>query len=119
MGPEPVLIEVKEAGERGSDLLNLRHALRDHVISAAHRRSVSASIREALLVLRTVHPLDRGGAGIWPPAIWVSLVVNAQLLNGLTTPLSPTYVLILANRKSVLGDPRLVAGSSQRPPPAS
>ena len=33
----------------------------------------------------------------------VALVVNAQVLNGVITPLLLTYVLILANRSSVLG----------------
>ncbi len=33
----------------------------------------------------------------------ISLVVNAQVLNGVITPLLLTYVLILANRRSILG----------------
>ena len=33
----------------------------------------------------------------------MSLVVNAQVLNGVITPLLLTYVLILCNRRSVLG----------------
>ena len=44
------------------------------------------------------------GAGIaLAPGNLVSLVVNAQVLNGIVTPLLLTYVLILANRRSVLG----------------
>ena len=31
-------------------------------------------------------------------------MVNAQVLNGFITPVLLTYVLILANRRSVLGD---------------
>ena len=42
-------------------------------------------------------------ASPWRPATWSSLVVNAQVLNGVITPLLLTYVLILANRRSVLG----------------
>jgi len=34
----------------------------------------------------------------------VSLVINAQVLNGFITPVLLTYILILANRRSVLGD---------------
>ena len=33
----------------------------------------------------------------------MSLVVNAQVLNGLITPVLLTYILILANRRGVLG----------------
>ena len=33
----------------------------------------------------------------------VALVVNAQVLNGVITPLLLTYILILANRSTVLG----------------
>ncbi len=37
------------------------------------------------------------------PGNLISLVVNAQVLNGVITPLLLTYVLILANRRSILG----------------
>jgi Mn2+/Fe2+ NRAMP family transporter len=37
------------------------------------------------------------------PGDLVSLVVNAQVLNGIITPLLLTYVLVLANRRSLLG----------------
>ena len=44
------------------------------------------------------------GAGVaLAPGNLVSLVVNAQVLNGIITPLLLTFVLILANRRSVLG----------------
>ena len=33
----------------------------------------------------------------------VSLVINTQVLNGFITPVLLTYILILANRSSVLG----------------
>ena len=46
------------------------------------------------------------------PGNLVALVVNAQVLNGIITPMLLTYVLILANRKRVLGDGRQRAGSS-------
>ena len=38
------------------------------------------------------------------PGNLVALVVNAQVLNGIITPMLLTYVLILANRRAVLGD---------------
>ena len=45
------------------------------------------------------------GAGIaLAPGNLVALVVNAQVLNGIITPLLLTYVLILANRSTVLGN---------------
>ena len=45
------------------------------------------------------------GAGVaLAPGNLVALVVNAQVLNGIITPMLLTYVLILANRKKVLGD---------------
>jgi Mn2+/Fe2+ NRAMP family transporter len=37
------------------------------------------------------------------PGNLVALVVNAQVLNGIITPLLLTYVLVLADRRSVLG----------------
>ena len=44
------------------------------------------------------------GAGVaLAPGNLVSLVVNAQVLNEIITPLLLTYVLVLANRRSVLG----------------
>jgi Mn2+/Fe2+ NRAMP family transporter len=44
------------------------------------------------------------GAGIaMAPGNLVALVVNAQVLNGVITPMLLTYVLILANRSTALG----------------
>ena len=58
-------------------------------------------------LLRAVHAADRrrrgGGAA---PGNLVSLVVNAQVLNGIITPMLLTYVLILANRKRRAGNGR-------------
>jgi hypothetical protein len=73
--------------------------------AAGSPRSVSNSLREAPLfyglftfqiVAGAVIALARGNL--------VTLVVNAQVLNGFITPVLLTYVLILANRRSVLGD---------------
>ena len=38
------------------------------------------------------------------PSGLINLLIKAQVLNGLITPILLTYVLILANRRSVLGD---------------
>jgi Mn2+/Fe2+ NRAMP family transporter len=45
-----------------------------------------------------------GGAVALIPGNLIQLLVEAQVLNGLITPILLTYVLILANRGSVLGD---------------
>jgi hypothetical protein len=45
-----------------------------------------------------------GGAVALIPGNLIQLLVEAQVLNGLITPILLTYVLILANRTSVLGD---------------
>ena len=44
-----------------------------------------------------------GAAIALAPGNFVSLVINAQVVNGFITPVLLTYILILANRKSVLG----------------
>jgi Mn2+/Fe2+ NRAMP family transporter len=67
-------------------------------------RSLSNSFRQAPFFygLFTLQILVGAGIALAPGNL-VSLVVNAQVLNGIITPLLLTYVLILANRKSVLG----------------
>ena len=67
-------------------------------------RSVSASFRQArffygVFTLQVVV----GAAVALAPGNLVALVVNAQVLNGVITPLLLTYILILANRSTVLG----------------
>ena len=67
-------------------------------------RSVSASFRQAPLFYGLFTLQIVVGAGIaLSPGNLVALVVNAQVLNGIITPMLLTYILILANRKSVLG----------------
>jgi len=67
-------------------------------------RSVSASFRQAPLFYGLFTLQIVVGAGIaLDPGNLVALVVNAQVLNGIITPMLLTYVLILANRKRVLG----------------
>ena len=68
-------------------------------------RSVTASWREAPLFygLFTLQ-IVVGAVVAMIPGNLVSLIVNAQVLNGVITPMLLTYVLILANRRSVLGN---------------
>jgi Mn2+/Fe2+ NRAMP family transporter len=68
-------------------------------------RSVSDSFRRAPLFfgLFTLQ-LVVGATVALAPGNLISLVVNMQVLNGLITPVLLTFVLILANRRSVLGD---------------
>jgi NRAMP (natural resistance-associated macrophage protein)-like metal ion transporter len=67
-------------------------------------RSVSDSFRRAPLFfgLFTVQ-LVVGAAVAVAPGNLVSLVINMQVLNGLITPVLLTFVLVLANRRSILG----------------
>ncbi len=67
-------------------------------------RSVSASFRQAPLFYSLFTLQIVVGAGVaLAPGNLVALVVNAQVLNGIITPMLLTYILILANRKRVLG----------------
>jgi Mn2+/Fe2+ NRAMP family transporter len=68
-------------------------------------RSVSNSLRQAPLFfgLFTLE-LVVGAAVALAPGNLISLVVNMQVLNGLITPALLVFVLILANRRSILGD---------------
>jgi Mn2+/Fe2+ NRAMP family transporter len=73
--------------------------------TAGVERSLSCKLREAPVFygLYTVQ-LVIGAAIALLPGNAVELVVNAQVLNGFITPVLLTYILILANRRSVLGD---------------
>ncbi|MGO8870689.1 MAG: NRAMP family divalent metal transporter [Acidimicrobiales bacterium] len=67
-------------------------------------RSVSLSFRQAPLFYGLFTLQIVVGAGIaLAPGNLIALVVNAQVLNGIITPLLLTFVLLLANRKQVLG----------------
>jgi Mn2+/Fe2+ NRAMP family transporter len=81
--------------------LSTSYAIADAV---GRPRSVTNSFRQAPLFygLFTLQILVGAGIAIAPGNL-VSLVVNAQVLNGVITPLLLTYVLILCNRRSVLG----------------
>jgi Mn2+/Fe2+ NRAMP family transporter len=81
--------------------LSTSYAIADAV---GRPRSVTNSYRQAPLFygLFTLQILVGAGIALAPGNL-VSLVVNAQVVNGIITPLLLTYVLILANRRSVLG----------------
>ena len=65
---------------------------------------MSASFRQAPLFYGIFTLQIVVGAAIaLAPGNLVALVVNAQVLNGIITPLLLTYILILANRSTVLG----------------
>ena len=68
-------------------------------------RSLSRKLREAPFFygIFTVQ-LVVGATVALLPGNLVALVINAQVLNGFITPVLLTYILILANRRSVLGD---------------
>jgi Mn2+/Fe2+ NRAMP family transporter len=82
--------------------LSTSYAIADAV---GRPRSITNTFRQAPLFygLFTLQILIGAAIAIAPGNL-VSLVVNTQVLNGVITPLLLTYILILANRKSVLGD---------------
>jgi len=72
--------------------------------TAGAERSLARKLREAPLFygVFTVQ-LVIGAVIALLPGNLVELVINAQVLNGFITPILLTYILILANRRSVLG----------------
>jgi NRAMP (natural resistance-associated macrophage protein)-like metal ion transporter len=67
-------------------------------------RSVSRSFREAPLFLGLfTGQIVLGAAVALIPGNLVELLINTQILNGLVTPVILTFILLLANRTSVLG----------------
>jgi Mn2+/Fe2+ NRAMP family transporter len=72
--------------------------------TAGVERSLSRKLREAPFFygIYTVQ-LVIGAIVALLPGNLVALVINAQVLNGFITPVLLTYVLILVNRRSVLG----------------
>jgi NRAMP (natural resistance-associated macrophage protein)-like metal ion transporter len=73
--------------------------------TAGVERSLSRKLREAPFFygIYTLQ-LVVGATIALLPGNAVSLVINAQVLNGFITPVLLTYILVLANRRSVLGD---------------
>jgi Mn2+/Fe2+ NRAMP family transporter len=73
--------------------------------TAGVERSLSRKLREAPFFygIYTLQ-LVIGAIIALLPGNLVALVINAQVLNGFITPVLLTYILILANRRSVLGN---------------
>ena len=73
--------------------------------AAGAERSVSKSFRQARLFLGLFSAQVFVGAAVaLIPGNLIKLLVQAQILNGLITPILLSYVLVLANRRSVLGE---------------
>ena len=67
-------------------------------------RSVGKRFREAPLFIGLfTGQIILGAAVALIPGNLIQILINAQVLNGIITPILLTYILILANRKSVLG----------------
>jgi Mn2+/Fe2+ NRAMP family transporter len=68
-------------------------------------RSVSSTFRQAPLFLSlfTVQILI-GAAVVLVPGNLITLIINTQVLEGIITPITLLFILVLANRRSVLGD---------------
>jgi Mn2+/Fe2+ NRAMP family transporter len=68
-------------------------------------RSVSRRFSEARLFLGLFTAQIVIGATIaLIPGNLISLLINTQILNGVITPIILTFILVLANRRSLLGD---------------
>ncbi len=68
-------------------------------------RSVSRRFREAPLFLGLfTAQIVIGAAVALIPGNLIDLLITMQILNGIITPVILTFILILANRRSVLGD---------------
>jgi Mn2+/Fe2+ NRAMP family transporter len=67
-------------------------------------RSVSSSFRRAPLFLGLfTAQILIGGAVVLVPGNLITLIINTQVLEGVITPLTLTLILILANRRTLLG----------------
>lgn len=68
-------------------------------------RSVGKSFREAKLFLGIfTGQIVLGAAVALVPGNLIQLLVQAQILNGVITPILLAFILVLANRRSLLGD---------------
>ena len=68
-------------------------------------RSVSKTFREAPLFMGLFTALILIGASVaLVPGNLIALLINMQVINGLITPIILIFILILANRRSVLGN---------------
>ncbi len=68
-------------------------------------RSVSKSFRQAPLFLGLFTAQIIIGAGVvLVPGNLFSLIINTQVLEGVLTPITLVFILVLANRRRLLGD---------------
>jgi NRAMP (natural resistance-associated macrophage protein)-like metal ion transporter len=68
-------------------------------------RSVSSSFRQAPLFLGLfTAQILVGAAVVLVPGNLITLIINTQVLEGVITPMTLILILVLANRKSLLGD---------------
>jgi len=68
-------------------------------------RSVSRRFSEAPLFLGLFTVLVFGGAAVaLLPGNLIQLLLSMQILNGIITPVILVFILVLANRRSLLGD---------------
>ena len=73
-------------------------------------RSVSSSFRKAPLFLEVfTFQIVVGAAVVLVPGNLLTLIVNTQVLEGVITPITLTFILVLANRRSLLGAARPTA----------
>ena len=73
--------------------------------SVGVERSVSRRFREAPLFLGMFSAqLVIGALVVLAPGNLIHLIVNTQVLEGLITPVTLTFVLVLANRRDLLGE---------------
>jgi len=67
-------------------------------------RSVSSTFRRAPLFLGVfTFQIVVGAAVVLVPGNLVTLIVNTQVLEGVITPITLVFILVLANRRSLLG----------------
>ena len=67
-------------------------------------RSVSSTFRRAPLFLGVfTFQIVVGAAVVLVPGNLVTLIVNTQVLEGIITPITLVFILVLANRRSLLG----------------
>lgn len=73
--------------------------------ASGSERSVGKRFSEApLFVGLFTAQIILGAAIALIPSNLIATLINAQILNGIITPILLTYILILANKKSLLGD---------------
>jgi Mn2+/Fe2+ NRAMP family transporter len=68
-------------------------------------RSVSSSFRQAPIFLGLfTAQIVVGAAVVLVPGNLITLILNTQVLEGVITPMTLVLILVLANRRSLLGE---------------